>query len=159
MNQGVTANETRLLELGERRLTAAVIEELVRESALLRDAVEPAFRGLDSQIVVGDGGPLAHKYEAGNILAPPYRVNDLPDEIALRGDLNRFLASYKPVLEARDLVLVEQPGDLQVPARGRPSRSRRRRPEELRSFDQRLQATTSPLRHCARAAATSHPEA
>jgi hypothetical protein len=29
------AHETRLRNLGERRLTAAVIEELVRESALL----------------------------------------------------------------------------------------------------------------------------
>jgi hypothetical protein len=137
MNQGVTAHRDRFRALSDPRPGQAAVQELERESELLRDALQSDLSGLISTINLGEDGFLARGYEAGNVIAEEYDVRDLPEERTLRADLERFLAIYKEVIEVRDRVLVEQPGRLHLPTRtsAAAARSDVRRPPVFRPKD------------------------
>lgn len=119
MNQGVTAHLDRFRSLQNARPGVAAIQELNRESTLLRDELGGALADLEPTISLGDRGVLARGYEAGNVAARAYDVLNPPDESTLWSDLERFLAIYREVIAARDRLLIERPGELHIPTRSR----------------------------------------
>ena len=123
MNQGVTVHLERFRGMGRARPGVAAVQELTRESILLRNELGTDISDLQASISLQDDGTLARGYEAGNIAARGYDARDLPAEGVLRADLERFLSLYRDVIAARDRVLIEQPGSLHVPTRSRASTS------------------------------------
>ena len=119
MNQGVTAHLDRFRKLGQARPGMAAIQELNRESTVLRGELGTSVSDLEPTISLRDTGILARGYEAGNVIARTYEVQNLPDESVLWADLQRFFAIYREVIAARDRLLIEQPGELHVATRSR----------------------------------------
>ena len=134
MNQGVTAHRDRFKTLKDHRPAQAAIRELDRESHLLRGELQTDLSRLVATIDLKDDGFLARGYEAGNVIAQEYDMRALPDEATLRADLDRFLAIYKEVIEVRDRVLIEQPGQLHIPTRTLTVSSPRPRPAQAPIF-------------------------
>jgi MrcB-like, N-terminal domain len=95
INQGVTAHREYFRRHGVARPGQAALEELQRESALLREGLRVGARGLIPAIRLGGDGFLPRAYEAGSIVAKTYAVSSLPAEAVLRADLDDGLALYR----------------------------------------------------------------
>jgi hypothetical protein len=67
-----------------------------------------------AEIELGGTGFLPLGYEAGNIVAKCYNVEELPAEAVLARDLAHFLDIYRECVEVRNEILVEEPNALNV---------------------------------------------
>jgi hypothetical protein len=119
INQGVTAHREYFREQGVARPGQAALQELRRESALLRGGLDVTELGLVTEIHLGGGGFLPRAYEAGSVVARAYEVSSLPDEGVLRADLDDFLALYRDTITIRNQLLIAQPGELHTSTRAR----------------------------------------
>jgi hypothetical protein len=119
MNQGVTAHQGYFREQGVPSPDSAAIDELRRESELLRAGLGAAATGLLNQIELGGDGFFPRAYEAGAIVSQAYDVRSLPGEAQLLAELDGFLAIYRDCVSARDRLHIRRPGDLRVPTRAR----------------------------------------
>jgi hypothetical protein len=119
MNQGVTAHREYFREQGVGRPSQAALEELRRESAILRSGLGSLDSELVDEIMLGGDGFLPRAYEAGSIVAQAYDVSSLPADVVLRVDLDDFLAIYRDTVTIRERLLTERPGELHVSTRAR----------------------------------------
>ena len=95
MNQGVTAHREYFRAQGNTRPGPAALQELRRESRVLRNGLNLSDGSLIEEIMLGSDGFLPRAYEAGSVVAKAYEVSSLPDEGALFTDLDEFLAIYR----------------------------------------------------------------
>lgn len=120
MNQGATQHLRNAGAGGLRGIAAerAALNELARESALLREGLsDAALAGLVDKIDLdADDYFLPRGYELGNIAAVEYDLRQLPYDDVLSDDLTRLLALYASCVEIKKEVLAAQPGLIQTSA-------------------------------------------
>lgn len=121
MNQGATQHQRNAVAEGLRGTAAekAALAELARESSLLRERLTTeALTGLATKIELAAPSKyfLPRGYEEGNIAAIEYIAEHLPDEDALRGDLDRMLALYATCVNIKNEIRTTEPGVLKTTA-------------------------------------------
>lgn len=129
LNQGVSEATRRARELGIRA------KALLRsEAAAFRTALPTETTGdLETDISLGSGNLLG-KYEAGNIYAKTWSLNDLPTDEALAGWTQRFLSLYTEAVHSKEDLMRAGLTDGQVPPRD-PGLHRREREREFKPKD------------------------
>jgi hypothetical protein len=106
LNQGITSLVT---ELGWPRAR----QRLAADAAKIREAMPAsAVVGLDRRIGLRSSGSRQRAYEAGNIIATRYDLNELPPEPEPRGDLRRMVALYQLAVATKRSLLQAQPGSI-----------------------------------------------
>ena len=107
LNQGTTAVHE---EVGGRRYRGVLEDRAAVYAGLIRDQ---GLDGLDLGLIdLGGGGMLTRGYESGNVAARHYDADVMPSEAELHGDLSRFLALYRRLIEANDhLIDADTPAD------------------------------------------------
>jgi hypothetical protein len=102
--QGITALDR---DLGRR--TARI--RLSQEATAIRAALPPEITtGLSVDLTLGSSGYRQLAYEAGSLLVQSYPTEDLPPELTLRDDLDRFFRLYQQAIEAKRELLQDSPG-------------------------------------------------
>jgi hypothetical protein len=95
LNQGVTAAP----ELA--RLRQMTVKQLLRsEAQAVRDLLNVDTNGLETELTLGTSDRVA-KYEAGNIYAQTWSLDDLPSDSTIEEEVRRFLSLYTEAVEAR----------------------------------------------------------
>lgn len=90
------------------------------EAQLLRDLLpKPEIEEYEVDIALGPGGRLSG-YEAGNVIAKTWSLDNLPPNDALLKQLDKFLDLYEVAVAAKEFELTRNPGRFTTPARGEP---------------------------------------
>lgn len=140
VNQGVTFLSKRL---GDRNAR----ERLAMDAVAIRKAIEeePKISGRwISPVRLGSKRHLQLAYEAGNIAAVTYATRDMPDEETLRNDLADSVELAQKAIDARDQLLLNEPGSLAAPAarRTRDTSNAEFRPKSADDYIATVQART-----------------
>ncbi|WP_049562996.1 MrcB family domain-containing protein [Nonomuraea sp. SBT364] len=123
LNQGVT-------ELIDRFKTARGRQLLKQQADAIRGALPAEIaHGLDTTIALGSKAALPVHYEFGNILATTYKLADLPSEITMVKDLQRFIRLYEEALVAREELRQTLPDAIVTTVQKEPALSRDRTAE------------------------------
>jgi hypothetical protein len=109
LNQGVTAATDRARELGMRP------KDLLRsDAAIVRDLLGAETNDLEPDIELGPGD-LLRKYEAGNIYAKTWSLDELPTDKTIVQFVRRFLGLYTDAVVAKEVAMLR--GAAQIPPR------------------------------------------
>jgi hypothetical protein len=122
MNQGVTQHRQRGVDrgLGPAKAEVEALLELHSESELLQERLGmDVLAGTVETIELGGDRFLPRAYEAGNIAALEYALEDLPSAQDLFVDLSRFLAIYGDCVEIKNELNATHPGLIHTTAAAR----------------------------------------
>jgi MrcB-like, N-terminal domain len=109
LNQGVTRLRQKFGD-AEARL------RLSADAAAVRDGLGDAVVGTLAAVNFGSAGGLQKAYEAGNICAIEYSLDELADEARLLADLNRFVRLYQHAIVVKRDLLQSDPGKVSSPS-------------------------------------------
>lgn len=95
-----------------KQLGAAPARKRLQQDALAIQAAITPINGWDTTMALASTGFRQLAYEAGNIAARRYAVDELPTEPSLRQDLSRSLELYQAAVLAKRRLLQAEPGKI-----------------------------------------------
>jgi len=92
-----------------RRHKSEVLPRLKAEAMKVRALISEEAADLLREISLGSNDRLPVQYQAATIAAVEYKTNELPDEVRLRNNLDRFMDLYSLAVTRKRLQLTENP--------------------------------------------------